>query len=224
MFVKSLIAAFILPALLVVADPNPTVPGPGDSYKQGGNCLIGWDADTTGKWTDMLIQLMTGDNFNMVPLKAITTIDATKQTQFTYTCPTVSPNSAIYFYQFSSNSSTQKYWATRFTITDAQGNSTPPTQTTQPNGDKIPWGTGSLVNDNSSLPVSSSSGLPSYSSSSLPGSSSSIPTSPSSSTESPPAPSKTGLTQTNKNGGTVVAVPMTVAFVVGLVAASTGLL
>lgn len=31
--------------------------------------MIQWDADTTGKWTDMLIQLKTGDNFNMVPLK-----------------------------------------------------------------------------------------------------------------------------------------------------------
>lgn len=45
--------------------------GPGDSYKEGGNCLIQWDADTTGKWTDMQIELKTGDNYNMVPLKGL---------------------------------------------------------------------------------------------------------------------------------------------------------
>ena len=82
--------------------------GPGDSYKQGGDCKIEWSADPTGKWTDMLIELKTGDNFAMVPLKgtnfppvrtggstthansiAITTIDATKQTSYVYPCPQV---------------------------------------------------------------------------------------------------------------------------------------
>jgi hypothetical protein len=43
--------------------------GPGDSYKHGGDCKIAWSADPTGKWTDMLIELKTGDNFAMVPLK-----------------------------------------------------------------------------------------------------------------------------------------------------------
>lgn len=43
--------------------------GPGDSYKEGGNCMIVWDTDSTGKWTDMQIELMTGDNYNMIPLK-----------------------------------------------------------------------------------------------------------------------------------------------------------
>ena len=33
--------------------------------------MIQWDADPTGKWTDMQIELKTGDNFNMVPLKGL---------------------------------------------------------------------------------------------------------------------------------------------------------
>lgn len=136
----------------------------------------------------------------------------------------VSPNSAIYFYEFSSNSSTQKYWTTRFTITDKNGNSTPPTETTQPNGDKIPWGTGTITDDSSSLPVSSSSGLsspPSDPSSTLPGSSSSrISSSPSrSSSTGTPAPAQSGTTQSDSNGGIVAAVPKAVALVVCFVAA-----
>jgi len=224
MFAKFLFAAIALPALLVRADPNPIVPGPGDSYKEGGTCLIQWDADTTGTWTNMLIELKTGDNLNMVPLKAITTIDGTKQTQFQYPCPNVTPNSAIYFYEFSSNSSTQKYWTTRFAITDQNGNSTPPSQPTQSNGDKIPWGTGALADGESSLLVSSSgpSSLSSGpSSSSLPGSSR-ISSSPSSrlSSTSTPAPTPSGSTQSsNSNGGIVVAVPKAVILVVGLVVA-----
>jgi len=225
MFARLIIAAIALSALLVRADPTPIVPGPGDSYKEGGTCLIQWDPDTTGEWTDMLIELKTGDNYNMVPLQAITTIDGTKQTRFTYTCPFVYPNSAIYFYEFSSNSSTTKYWTTRFTITDQEGNSTPPTETTQPNGDKIPWGKGSLINAGSSLPVSSSSGLsslPSRSSSGLPGSSSRISISSSSSHSSStgsPTPTQTGSTQRNSNAGIAVAVPKVVVLAVSLAAA-----
>lgn len=227
MLAKLLIAALALPALLVWADPNPNVPGPGDVYKEGGDCLIEWDADTTGKWTNMLIELKTGDNYQMVALKAITTIDGTKQTKFTYPCPDVSPNSAIYFYEFSSNSSTQKYWTTRFTIADKDGNTTPPSQKSQPNGDAIPWGTGSLLDDNSSLSVSASSDTPSPSSglsSSLPGSSSSRMSSSRSSSTGSPSPSQTGSSQSNSNGGIVAAVPKAIVFVTGLLTASVAFL
>ena len=87
----------------------------------------------------------------------ITAIDATKETRFVYPCPEVcppaqsschsnnaavmqvSPNSAIYFYELTSSSSTEKCWTTRFTTTDENGNSTSPPETTQSNGDNIPW-------------------------------------------------------------------------------------
>ena len=72
--------------------------------------MIEWATDSTGKWTDMQIELKTGNNLAMVPLKGarthslprnchprqthtdfivITTIDATKETRFVYPCPQV---------------------------------------------------------------------------------------------------------------------------------------
>jgi len=233
MFAKFLLAALALPALLARADPEPSVPGPGDSFKQGGECIIIWEVDATGKWTDMKIELMTGDNLNMVPLKVITTIDATKEILFSHPCPKVFPNSAIYFYQFTSSSSTEKHWTTRFTITDENGDSTPPTETTQPNGAQIPWGKGTILEESVSEP-GSSSGLSSLSPSSspgLPGSSnsrSSSISSPSSSRLSStrtPAPTQTGVnassSQDGSNGDMAVAVPKALAFVICLVTVST---
>jgi len=196
--------------------------------------MIEWELDPTGQWTDMQIELKTGDNWNMVPLQSITTIDATKETKYTYTCPDVSPNSAIYFYEFSSSSSPEKHWTTRFTITDENGNSTPPTENTQPNGDNIPWGTGTLAAVNGGDPSPGSppsdsspsdlSSLPPSSSSSLPGDSSSILSSSSrlSSTRTP-VPTQTGVTsssQSSSNGGMTVAVSKTLVFAIGLVTAS----
>jgi hypothetical protein len=145
MFSKSIIAAIVVGALLVCADPTPSIPGPGDVYNEGSNCQIAWSADTSGTWTQMSIQLMTGNNWNMVHLADITTIDATKETTYTYPCPQVTPNSAIYFYQFKNPGSNETYWTTRFAIADTSGATTPPSESTQPNGDQIPWGTGSIV-------------------------------------------------------------------------------
>lgn len=226
MFAKLLIAAITLPALLARADPNPIIPGPGDSYKEGGNCQIEWEPDTTGKWTNMLIELKTGDNYNMVSLQAITTIDGTKESKYTYPCPDVSPNSAIYFYEFSCSAVPDKYWTTRFTITDKDGKSTPPANSTQPNGDKIPWGVGSRIDSDNSTSTGSSSALsPSYSgsSSSLSGGSSSKLSSSRLSSTGTSSPTQTGTSQSNTNGGIVLAVPKAVLLVVGLLAAYTSL-
>ena len=81
------------------------------------------------------------------------TVDGTTATSNSWTCPQVTPNSAIYFYQFTSPASNNTYWTTRFAIADANGNTTPPTQQTQPgSGAKIPWGTGALTNSSASKP------------------------------------------------------------------------
>jgi len=226
MFAKLIIAAITLPALLAWADPTPSIPGPGDSYQEGGTCQIEWGADTTGKWTNMSIELKTGDNFNMVPLRVITTVDATKQTKYEYPCPNVTPNSAIYFYEFTSNSSTEKYWTTRFTITDKDGKSTPPPNATQPDGAPIPWGVGSLQDGNSTSPVNSTSSNPaSGPSSSLSGSGSSrmSSTSRSSSTGSP-TPSSSSNSQSNTSGSIPISVPQAIVFLSGLLTASVILL
>jgi hypothetical protein len=55
-------------ALTALADVTPTSPSPGQVFQQGSSCTIGWDPDLTGTWKTLIIQLMTGDNLNMVPL------------------------------------------------------------------------------------------------------------------------------------------------------------
>jgi hypothetical protein len=69
MFSRGAFSAFVLSlALVVFANPNPTIPDPGHIDDEGGTCAIGWTPDPTGLWKTMNIELMTGDNFNMVHL------------------------------------------------------------------------------------------------------------------------------------------------------------
>ena len=65
---KAILLATVLPILSALADPVPDAPAPGDSFNEGSTCHIGWTADTSGTWKTMNIELMTGDNFNMVQL------------------------------------------------------------------------------------------------------------------------------------------------------------
>ncbi|CAE6334603.1 unnamed protein product [Rhizoctonia solani] len=139
------------------AAPNPTEPSGASVFNVGQQCSIKWDADATGTWKDMSIQLMTGDNWNMIHITTIAqNIDATDATKntYTYTCPDVTPNSQIYFYQFSSPSDPKNLlWTTRWTLASASGETTPPSETTQPNGDKIGWGKGALVDPSTAVPA-----------------------------------------------------------------------
>jgi len=223
MFSKFIIAAIAAGALLARADPDPSVPGPGDVYNEGSNCQIEWAADSSGTWTQMSIQLMTGDNLGMVHLADLTTVDATKVTTYTYQCPQVTPNSAIYFYQFQDPSSNQIYWTTRFAIADASGSTTPPAESAQPNGDKIPWGTGSLVGSISNSTISS----PSASSSNPVPSSSHMSSSGSAggsvTTNSSPNPSHSNSavgssTNANSNGAAAANSPQVIGALVALAA------
>ncbi|KAG8221137.1 hypothetical protein J3R82DRAFT_2679 [Butyriboletus roseoflavus] len=139
------------------ADPNPLTPGPGDVFIEGQACTTSWDVDTTSLWKTTQIDLMTGNNVAMVPLATVATVDGTdpSKTTFSYPCPMVSPHSAIYFYQFTSPSTENKTWTTRFAITDSVNDVVSPAQSTQPDGSKIPWGVGSLVNGSSAAPSAS---------------------------------------------------------------------
>lgn len=140
---------------VVSAAPNPTEPSSTSVFNVGGTCSIKWDADSTKTWKSMSIQLMTGDNWNMIHITTVAQdIDATDATKnsFTYTCPEVTPTSAIYFYQFSSAADPKDLlWTTRFTIAGAGGETTTPSETTQPDGQKIPWGKGALVDPSSAV-------------------------------------------------------------------------
>lgn len=129
------------------ADPTPREPYSASVYNEGGDCTIIWDADPTGTWTTMNIQLMTGSNFDMVHLRTVATVDGTDPdtTTFTYPCVAVEPNSQIYFYQFTSPSSSEVLWTTRFTIADAEGNTVEPTEEeTTGSGELVRYGVGAL--------------------------------------------------------------------------------
>lgn len=139
------------------AAPNPTEPSSTSVFNVGQTCSVKWDPDSTGSWKNMSIQLMTGDNWNMIHITTVAQgIDATDPTKntFTYTCPDVTPNSAIYFYQFSDSSDPKNLlWTTRWTLASADGQTTTPTETTQPDGQKIPWGKGALVDPSKAVPA-----------------------------------------------------------------------
>lgn len=72
--IKNMFAALALTilassaALFAHADPDPNNPGPGDVFIEGQACSMSWNPDTTGVWKTMIIQLKTGDNFDMVNL------------------------------------------------------------------------------------------------------------------------------------------------------------
>jgi len=160
---NTFIALFALAVpFLVRADVSPTIPGPGAVYNAGSTCLVAWtgDADSTTIWKKMTIQLNTGSNFDMqlVTMVAIN-LDGTVDGQYTFPCPQVTPNSAIYFYQFSSSSTTNVTWTTRFTIASSSGQSTPPTNKTQPDGASIPWGIGAVVNSSLANSTSTSGAI-----------------------------------------------------------------
>ncbi|PAV19750.1 ser-thr-rich glycosyl-phosphatidyl-inositol-anchored membrane family [Pyrrhoderma noxium] len=123
-------------------------PAPGTVFKQGETCTIQWAVDTTGTWTETNIELMTGSNLAMVHLTTVATVDGTKESSYSWTCPEVTPNSAIYFYQFSSPAEpTNLTWTGRWTISASDGSTTDPTETT----DGIQWGTGALVDASSAV-------------------------------------------------------------------------
>ncbi|TCD67392.1 hypothetical protein EIP91_012427 [Steccherinum ochraceum] len=158
MFSKLFITALVAAFAAVRADPNPTAPGPGDTFREGGDCTLTWDADTTGTWKQMAIELMSGSNLQMNHITTVTTVDGTDPSKNTYSypCPDpsvkVTPNSAIYFYQFTSPTANTTYWTTRFTIADNNGHADPPANAKQANGDAIPWGVGALADPSKASP------------------------------------------------------------------------
>ncbi|KAF7795003.1 hypothetical protein EIP86_006147 [Pleurotus ostreatoroseus] len=129
MFSATILTTLLAAIAIARADPNPSEPSPGNIYNEGSTCHISWDVDTTGVWKTMNIELMTGPNVGMIHLTTVAT---------------VTPNAAIYFYQFTSPASSTTLWTGRFAIADANGKTTDPTNATQPGGDAIPWGTGAL--------------------------------------------------------------------------------
>ncbi|KAI0272965.1 hypothetical protein BGY98DRAFT_895401, partial [Russula aff. rugulosa BPL654] len=159
--------------LVVFADPNPTSPDPGHIDDEGGTCAIGWTPDPTGLWKTMNIELMTGNNLQMVHLTTVATVDGTASPgTFSYPCPGVTIHAPIYFYQFSyPGNASDLLWTGRFAIAFPNGTTVAAPNLTQPDGEGIPWGTGALTDPSKAVPA------PSY----LPGTTGFNSTSPSAS-------------------------------------------
>jgi len=190
--------AFILSlALVAFAEVNPTLPDPGHIFNEGSNCQIGWTPDPTGRWKTMNIELMTGDNFKMVHLTTVATVDGTTTTgTFSYPCPAVTIHAPIYFYQFSyAGNASDLLWTGRFAIADASGKTVAAPNLTQPDGEGVPWGTGALVDASKAVPA------PSY----LPGgtgsNSTSAPSSPSPSLAVPSQSPVAAVPSTDSSSG-----------------------
>lgn len=141
---------------------TPTEPDSTSVFREGQDCTIKWVPDTTGTWTKTNIELKTGDNFNMIHVKDIAVVNGSdpQTTSYTYPCYSVTPNSAIYFYQFTSaDAPGNTTWTTRFTIAGPNGETTPPTNATQPGtNDPIPWGTGQLEDPSQADPATTTGG------------------------------------------------------------------
>ncbi|KAF8585409.1 hypothetical protein K439DRAFT_1343454 [Ramaria rubella] len=153
MFFASIAVASLALPLLTAAQLVPTGPSPGQVFKEGAACTITWNADPSGKWKTTFIELMTGPNNPMVHLATVAQVDGTDPTKasFSMPCPSVTPNSAIYFYQFTAAGQSTT-WTGRFAISDGSGNTTPPPNGTQPDGSNIPWGLGQFVNAGAGSP------------------------------------------------------------------------
>ncbi|KAI0347283.1 hypothetical protein BDW22DRAFT_1351693 [Trametopsis cervina] len=133
---------------------TPTAPGPGQTFNAGSNCTIVWNADQTGTWKNVTIDLMSGSNTNMsLVTNVASSLDGTDPTltPYNWTCPELDLYSAIYFYQFTHDAQTQDTtWTTRFTIASPNGDMVPPPNATQPSGEAIPWGIGHISANNTS--------------------------------------------------------------------------
>jgi len=213
-------SAVLLSQAIVV----PNEPGPGDSFDEGQTCHIGWGGDTssgsTTAWKNMAIELMTGPNEAMIH---ITTVaqgqDGTVAGTFDYTCPQVTPNSPIYFYQFTAPGTSNYTWTGRFTIAAADGSSTPAQQTEQSDGQTVAYGTGALVDPSTaigppSFQTTGGSSSSSSNSSAVSGSTNSASAPPSLPSSAPPtssthssAASKSSDTSGSSSGSTSASPP-----------------
>jgi hypothetical protein len=66
MLASLILTVTTLLAVFVKADINPLAPAPGDIFDEGTTCHIAWTVDTSGLWKTTNIELMTGNNFDMI--------------------------------------------------------------------------------------------------------------------------------------------------------------
>ncbi|WWD01725.1 hypothetical protein V866_008671 [Kwoniella sp. B9012] len=170
MFTKTF-SLLTLAALSAQAIVTPTSPDSNTVVKVGDKIEALWTVDSVDNWNDVTIQLMTGDNLQMVALATVAEgIDGTTVSSYSFDAPDVSPYSKIYFLQFTNGGvTTNATWTTRFTIAGADGSTTEPENSTVYSGTTVQWGTGTLLSsvstDGSSSSNSTSTGTTSSSNS-----------------------------------------------------------
>ncbi|KAJ8661545.1 hypothetical protein O0I10_002812 [Lichtheimia ornata] len=140
----------------------PSYPDPGAIWTAGKQYQILWGDDgkspsVNESWTNFKIDFMTGDNANQTFLTNVAKdLDGSKTTSYTWTAPHVDPYSAIYFFMFT-NAAGETAWTTRFGIVAKDGDTLVPEQEkTQSTGEKIPWGNGKLVDNNTNTATNAS--------------------------------------------------------------------
>ncbi|ORX58268.1 hypothetical protein DM01DRAFT_328624 [Hesseltinella vesiculosa] len=131
---------------LSAANMAPSTPEPGTVWVEDKE----YDIDDKGlpsiseSWQDFRIELMTGEDENQVKLGTIASNVNPLDKKITIRAPKVSPHAPIYFLMFS-NDHGEFAWTTRFAIVDAGLKQLAPEKSSQPNGQKIPWGIGKLA-------------------------------------------------------------------------------
>ncbi|CAO3591242.1 unnamed protein product [Absidia cylindrospora] len=148
--------------MVVKANMSPSYPEPGSVWTAGKEYEITWEEDNTeptinSTWKNFRIDLMTGEDLDQQLLTNIAENVKGDAMKYKYTAPEVAPHAPIYFLMFTSDNG-ENAWSTRFAIVGQDEKQEVPENSAQPNGEKIPWGTGKLVTDVSSASSSSSEG------------------------------------------------------------------
>ncbi|KAJ2962712.1 hypothetical protein NQZ79_g2292 [Umbelopsis isabellina] len=157
--ISSVIATVFATVAAASTPIAPSEPAPGTVWTIGQPGTIQWtNTGASADWKSFKIDFMTGDNLNQITLGNVATgLDGTTATTYSWTCPNVDVHSAIYFFMFTSTTNASDVaWTTRFGITDSTGALTTPANSTQPDGEKIPWGVGQLLSGSASAAPSAS--------------------------------------------------------------------
>ncbi|GAA5897726.1 hypothetical protein JCM8208_000242 [Rhodotorula glutinis] len=142
----------LAPLLLARAAVQPTWPGgKGLVFRAGDECSFRYKVDTTGTWTSMAVDLMSGSNYEMVDVvRLVSGLDGTVggedgAAEFNFTCPEVDPPAPIYFIEATQDDK-DPVWTNRFALAAPNGTVVPAHHNEQPDDESIPWGVGALVN------------------------------------------------------------------------------
>ncbi|KAI8339427.1 hypothetical protein BC941DRAFT_420460 [Chlamydoabsidia padenii] len=150
------ILLMILLVMTANANMSPSYPEPGTVWTSGKEYEITWEEDNAeptmnATWKNFRIDLMTGEDMDQTLLTNIAENVKGESLKYKYTVPEVTPHAPIYFLMFTSDDG-EFAWSTRFAIVSEDGKQQVPEHSSQPSGEKIPWGVGKLTSSNDTSP------------------------------------------------------------------------